>query len=118
VDPWTLEPTVRHDAEPTSRTEQVVEAQSARIQDLRSKLGQLENALESHAVVDRATGVLIAVGRLSSDKAWDVLRETSMSTNIKLRHVAELVVAWGRTGHLATDIQGELSRRLNLHVTE
>jgi AmiR/NasT family two-component response regulator len=104
---------VRHDADQRPVTDQAVEAQSAQIRDLESKVGQLENAVESHAVIDQATGVLVAVGRLSPGEAWDVLRETSMSTNIKLRHVAELVVAWGTTGHLATDIQGELSRRLD-----
>ncbi|MFI6559543.1 ANTAR domain-containing protein [Streptomyces sp. NPDC050534] len=112
MDPRTLEPTVRHDADRSPGMDQVVEAQSAQIHDLESRLGQLEIAVESHAVVDQAMGVLIAVGRLSPDEAWDILRETSMSTNIKLRHVAGLVVAWGRTGRLATDIQGELSRRL------
>ncbi|MFG2794191.1 ANTAR domain-containing protein [Streptomyces sp. NPDC048419] len=113
MDPWTLEPTVRHDADQGPGIERVVEAQSAQIHGLESKVGQLETAVESHAVIDQATGVLIAVGRLSPGEAWDVLRETSMSTNIKLRHVAELVVAWGTTGHLATDIQGELARRLD-----
>jgi hypothetical protein len=36
-----------------------------------------------------------------------------MSTNIKLRHVAELVVTWGVTGKLAADIREELATRLN-----
>jgi hypothetical protein len=63
-------------------------------------------------------GVLIAVGRTSSAEAWDMLRETSMSTNIKLRHVAELIVTWGTTGHLATDIRSELSRRLDHRESE
>jgi hypothetical protein len=45
-------------------------------------------------------------------EVWDVLRETSMCTNIKLRHVAELVVSWGRTGVLAADIREEIHRRL------
>ncbi|MFB7999566.1 ANTAR domain-containing protein [Streptomyces sp. NPDC056002] len=64
------------------------------------------------AVVDQAAGVLIAVGRMSSAEAWDVLRETSMRTDIKLRHVAELLVEWGRTGALCADIRIELDRQL------
>ncbi|MFA3841764.1 MULTISPECIES: ANTAR domain-containing protein [Streptomyces] len=64
------------------------------------------------AVVDQAAGVLIAVGRMTSAEAWDVLRETSMRTDIKLRHVAELLVEWGRTGALCADIRTELDRQL------
>ncbi|MEK0099663.1 ANTAR domain-containing protein [Streptomyces sp. A475] len=63
-------------------------------------------------MVDQAAGVLIAVGRMSSAEAWDVLRETSMRTDIKLRHVAELLVEWGRTGALCADIRIELDRQL------
>ncbi|MFH8736500.1 ANTAR domain-containing protein [Streptomyces sp. NPDC017964] len=64
------------------------------------------------AVVDQAVGVVIAVGRLTSAEAWDVLRETSMRTDIKLHHVAELLVEWGRSGALCADIRIELDRQL------
>ncbi|MER7201350.1 ANTAR domain-containing protein [Streptomyces sp. CB01635] len=64
------------------------------------------------AVVDQAAGVLIAVGRMTPADAWDVLRETSMRTDIKLRHVAELLVEWGRSGVLCADIRTELDRQL------
>ncbi|MFI6654985.1 hypothetical protein ACIBL8_05635 [Streptomyces sp. NPDC050523] len=97
MDPQTLEPTVRHDADRSPEADQVVQAQSAQIDDLVSRLGQLENAVESHAVVDQA---------------WNILRETSTRTNIELGHVAGPVDTWGRTGRLATDIQGEPSRGL------
>ncbi|MGW1047501.1 ANTAR domain-containing protein [Streptomyces sp. NPDC002547] len=83
------------------------------IKKLRGKVTQLEQAVGSHAVIDQAIGVIVAVGRLTPAEAWDLLRETSMCTNIKLRHVAELVIAWGTTGHLAADICQELARRLD-----
>ncbi|KUJ33736.1 hypothetical protein ADL25_43905 [Streptomyces sp. NRRL F-5122] len=83
------------------------------INELRSKVAQLENAVDSHAVIDQAIGIIVAVGRLTPGQAWDLLREASMSTNIKLRHVAELVVTWGVTGKLAADIREELATRLN-----
>ncbi|WP_230396611.1 ANTAR domain-containing protein [Streptomyces blattellae] len=92
-------------AEPT-------ETHGDQIHQLESKVGQLEQAVESHASIDQAMGVIVAVGRISPAEAWDVLRETSMDTNIKLRQVAELVVAWGATGDLAADIRDELARRL------
>lgn len=98
---------------PDRATVQTDASSANRILALESKAGHLEQAVESHAVIDQAMGVLIAAGRISAAEAWDVLWETSMSTNIKLRNVAELVVTWSATGHLATDIRSELSRRLD-----
>ncbi|MGW2940051.1 ANTAR domain-containing protein [Streptomyces sp. NPDC001156] len=82
------------------------------IQELQTKVAQLEHAVDSHAVIDQAIGIVVAVGRLTAAEAWDVLRETSMCTNIKLRYVAELVLAWGETGNLSANIREELARRL------
>ncbi|MEU6324530.1 ANTAR domain-containing protein [Streptomyces sp. NPDC047009] len=73
----------------------------------------MERAVYSHAVIDQAIGVVVAVGRLTPADAWDLLRETSMCTNTKLRHVAELVVTLGVTGNLVADIREDLARRLS-----
>ncbi|MEU8951789.1 ANTAR domain-containing protein [Streptomyces sp. NPDC048489] len=59
---------------------------------LRAENAQLRQAVESHAVVDQAIGVLIARRRCSAAEAWEVLREVSQHTNTKLRRVADLVV--------------------------
>ncbi|MDX3263802.1 ANTAR domain-containing protein [Streptomyces sp. MI02-2A] len=83
------------------------------IKQLETKVAQLERAVDSHAVIDQAIGVIVAVARMTPAQAWDLIRETSMCTNIKLRHVAELIVAWGTTGALAADIREEIYRRLN-----
>ncbi|MET8787647.1 ANTAR domain-containing protein [Streptomyces sp. NPDC004589] len=82
------------------------------VEELEAKVAQLKQAVASYAVVDQAIGVVVAVAGTTPDKAWDVLRETFMSTNIKLRHVAELIITWGATGVLASDIREELTRRL------
>lgn len=82
------------------------------IRQLQEKVTQLEHAVQSHAVIDQALGIMVAVGRISPAEAWDVLRETSMCSNIKMRHVAEMVVTWGRTGDLAGELRDELSRKL------
>ncbi len=82
------------------------------VESLRSEIAQLEQAVESHAVIDQAMGVLMAVGRCSSAEAWDALREASMRTNTKLRIVAELVLEWARTGNLPPALRTELERRL------
>ncbi|MGV9654445.1 ANTAR domain-containing protein [Streptomyces sp. NPDC003554] len=83
------------------------------IEELETEIAQLKQAVNSHAVIDQAIGVVVTHGRMTPDRAWDVLRETSMGTNIKLRHVAEMVVTWGVTGELVADIRKELTRRLN-----
>lgn len=90
----------------------------SRIIQLETKVAQLKQAMDSHAVIDQAIGVIVAVGRMTPEEAWDALRETSMCTNIKLRHVAELVLAWGRTGDLASDVRDVLSAKLNPHMTD
>ncbi|WDV56727.1 ANTAR domain-containing protein [Streptomyces coeruleorubidus] len=46
----------------------------------------------AHARIDQATGVLVALGGITPDEAWDLLREVSMNTNTKLRMVAESLV--------------------------
>ena len=91
--------------EPEPRTDE-------QLKDLQGKFAHLEQA-DAHALIDQAICVIVAVGGLTPAEAWDLLRETSMSTNIKLRHVAELVVTWGVTGRLASDIREELASRLN-----
>ncbi|MET7387009.1 ANTAR domain-containing protein [Streptomyces sp. NPDC005529] len=78
---------------------------------------QLRQAVRSHAVVDQAIGVILAVGQLTPDEGWDAVRAISQNTNIKLRHVAELIVDWARTGELPSEIRGELERQLGLDGT-
>ncbi|MGW4560100.1 ANTAR domain-containing protein [Streptomyces sp. NPDC004365] len=89
------------------------EGRLGEVEELEIEVAQLKQAVNSHAVIDQAIGVVVARGRMTPNRAWDVIRETSMGTNIKLRHVAEMVVTWGVTGELVADIREELARRLN-----
>jgi hypothetical protein len=75
---------------------------------------QLKHAVHAHATVDQAIGVILALGGLTPDEGWDVLRSISQRTNIKLRHVAELIIEWARTGDLCSDIRRELEQHLGL----
>ncbi|MEU9370690.1 ANTAR domain-containing protein [Streptomyces avermitilis] len=75
---------------------------------------QLREAVRSHALVDQAIGVVLAVGQLTPEQGWEVLRNISQKTNIKLRHVAELIVDWARTGELPAEIRGQLERELGV----
>lgn len=49
---------------------------------------QLEIALETRLVIERAKGMLMALRKCDDDEAFDVLRQASQRTNRKLREVA------------------------------
>lgn len=58
-----------------------------------------------HAVIDQATGVVMALGRLRAEQAGTVLTEVSRRTNVTLRRIAELLTAWVHTGELNLGIR-------------
>jgi hypothetical protein len=70
------------------------EATNARLEE---ENAQLRHAIDSHATVDQAIGVLTAIHRLAPAAGFDVLREVSQHTNANLNTVAETVIAgcWG-----------------------
>jgi hypothetical protein len=80
---------------------------------LREEVDQLKEAVTSHATVDQAIGMVVALGRVSPDQGWAVLREVSQHTNIKLRTVAEMILVWGRQGDLPPDIRAALEETLD-----
>ncbi|MFE9773169.1 ANTAR domain-containing protein [Streptomyces sp. NPDC005931] len=86
---------------------------SDRILQLEQEVRQLKEAVVSHAVVDQAIGMVVALGRVSPDQGWAVLKEVSQHTNIKLRNVAEMILVWGRTGVMPVEIRAELEDALD-----
>lgn len=78
-------------------------------------MDQLKEAVTSHAVVDQAIGMIVALGRMSPDQGWRVLKEVSQHTNIKLRNVAELILIWARNGEMPQQIRAELEDALDRH---
>ncbi|MEU0947960.1 ANTAR domain-containing protein [Streptomyces canus] len=87
--------------------------ESDRIFALQEEIGQLKEAVASHAVVDQAIGMVVALGRITPDEGWEVLKEVSQHTNIKLRYVAELILLWGRSGEIPPEIRVELEEALD-----
>jgi hypothetical protein len=57
---------------------------------------QLRHALESRAVIEQAKGALVMRYGLDADRAFAVLRRWSQDRNIKLRTVAEALIAVSR----------------------
>ncbi|MEW2529051.1 ANTAR domain-containing protein [Streptomyces sp. NPDC047071] len=95
-----------HEPGPTALTD--------RVHALEEHVDQLKHAVRSHAVIDQAIGVVLTVGQLTPEEAWDVLREISMRTDIKLRTVAEHLLTWAQTGDLPSALHTELERQLTL----
>ncbi|MFF5968252.1 ANTAR domain-containing protein [Streptomyces collinus] len=73
-------------------------------------MAQLRQAVDSHATVDHAIGVLIALHRLVPENGFDVLREVSQHTNIKVRALAEIVIGWGLGATLPPSVARELDK--------
>ena len=88
---------------------------SDQILALQEQVDQLKEAVASHAVVDQAIGMVVALGRVTPDEGWQVLKEISQHTNIKLRNVAELILIWGRSGTIPPEIRAELEDALDRH---
>ncbi|WP_225094675.1 ANTAR domain-containing protein [Streptomyces sp. CoH27] len=90
-------------------------ADGERIHELEEEVDQLRRAVSSHAVVDQAIGMMVALGRVTPDQGWDVLKDVSQHTNIKLRHVAEMILIWGRQGEISPEIPVALEAALDRH---
>ncbi|MEV8321260.1 ANTAR domain-containing protein [Streptomyces sp. NPDC059900] len=54
---------------------------------------QLQQAMANRPVIDMARGVLVAGYALQPEDAWDILVTVSQHANVKLREVAEAIVA-------------------------
>ncbi|MGW3990782.1 ANTAR domain-containing protein [Streptomyces sp. NPDC004830] len=86
---------------------------SERILQMQEEIQQLKEAVVSHAVVDQAIGMVVALGRVSPDQGWAVLKQVSQHTNTKLRNVAEMILVWGRTGLMPEEIRAALEDALD-----
>lgn len=70
---------------------------------------QLHQALESHAVIDQAKGVLMLVYGIDGDAAFELLRWSSQQRNVRLLALAErLVAAVESAGGLAPTSRAKL----------
>jgi GAF domain-containing protein len=63
-----------------------------RYANARELSGQLEQALKSRAVIDRAVGIVMAESRCSADEAFATLSRASNNRNVKLRDLATEIV--------------------------
>lgn len=58
----------------------------------------LQTALESRAVIEQATGILMARHEVSADRAFRMMATVSMDSDVEVREVAERVATDGGIG--------------------
>ncbi|MER7901594.1 ANTAR domain-containing protein [Streptomyces sp. NPDC096046] len=85
---------------------------ATKIEILERDNDHLQAAITSHAVIDQAIGVIIALGGLRPQQGFDVLKEISQHTNIKLRTIADHVVDWVSSERMPDDVQQALNTAL------
>jgi hypothetical protein len=73
---------------------------------------QLRRAVTSHAVIDQAIGAVVVLGQIAPEEAWRALRDVSQRTNVKLRTVAEHVLAYAQGGDLPEPERLELGKAI------
>ncbi|MGK3941835.1 ANTAR domain-containing protein [Streptomyces sp. RP5T] len=83
-----------------------------KVEELRTEVAQLRQALVSHAIVDQAIGVVIALSGLRPEQGWEILKTVSQHTNTKVREVAGHVVRWPDAGTLPPEIRRALRAAL------
>ncbi|GAA2614655.1 ANTAR domain-containing protein [Streptomyces axinellae] len=84
---------------------------------LRSEVADLRHALESHPVIDRARGMLMALGPCTADEAWEVLVEVSQHTNTKLRQIAAELAATPEGEELPAQVRDAMAAALRRRRT-
>jgi response regulator NasT len=67
-------------------------ARFTELQDLRRQVAELEEALETRKLVERAKGVLMETHGLSEGEAFHRMRKTSMDTRKSMKEVAEAII--------------------------
>lgn len=71
---------------------------------------QLQQALESRAVIEQAKGILMAAQRCSADAAFNILVRASQNQNRKLWAIASEIVERYTKGPAAGDVNGSAPR--------
>ncbi|MFE4669727.1 ANTAR domain-containing protein [Streptomyces sp. NPDC056716] len=84
---------------------------------LAEEVAQLRRAVDAHALVDQAIGVVIAVGNLRPEHGWTVLKHISQHTNLKVREVADALVRWPSGEQLPEAVRSALAHALE-HVRD
>jgi response regulator NasT len=73
------------------------------IQDLKSKVTELEDTLESRKLIERAKGILMQRLRMSERDAYERLRQRARDKRVKMKEIAQSIIEaeelFGSSGH-------------------
>ncbi|MEU2421167.1 ANTAR domain-containing protein [Streptomyces sp. NPDC007851] len=83
---------------------------------LEAECGRLQQAVTSHAVIDQAIGVVVALGKIAPEEAWRVLRDVSQRTNTKVVTLARLVLTFAQGGDLPDPERTELHQAITRYA--
>jgi response regulator NasT len=72
---------------------EVAVARFCEFQDLRQELEDAKTQLADRKIIDKAKGLLMQKKNMGEEQAYQFLRKTAMSRNLKLIEVARLLVA-------------------------
>jgi anti-anti-sigma factor len=78
---------------------------------------QLRQALQSHAAIDLARGMLMASFRMTPQQAWQVLVTTSQHSNTKMRLIADALLETSGGRALPASLAGHLASAVATHGT-
>lgn len=91
---------------------EVFAAHAAKSLRLALKIAQLSDArndlaaaMQSRTVIDLAVGAIMAQNHCSQDEAFTILRTASSNRNIKLRHLAQSIIAAVSSGKVTTHFE-------------
>lgn len=96
----------------------VLDIDGTQVEALRQEISGLKAALVSRATIDQARGILIARFRISPDGAFDLLVRWSQDRNIKLRAIAEALVALAQHGPEGPGLDRSLASWLTHQLAE
>lgn len=83
--------------------------------DIAAENAQLQEALESHAAIDLARGMLMASFRLNPQQSWQVLVTASQRSNTKLRLIAEALLQTADGSALPAPLADHLATAVRAH---
>jgi ANTAR domain len=102
----------------SSPIDPVLDIDGTQVDALRQEIAGLKAALVSRASIDQARGILVARFRISPDGAFDLLVRWSQDRNIKLRAIAEALVAIAQHGPDGSGVDRSLGRWLVQQLAE
>jgi len=70
-------------------------ARSREMQKLQKDIAKVEECLESRSIIEKAKGKIMERNGLCEQEAYDFIRKLSLTKNLSMRRVAEIILQAG-----------------------